>query len=224
MIPKRLIFIWLGSELPNYGKFCIDAFRNVNPDFEIMFVNEIDVEHPKNEDVKECLKIINDDQLSIYKHLTTRNWVKEHLNSKIGRLTALSDALRFCLLNKYGGIYLDLDTFPVNPFDDKLLNYENGFVVNYKPGRYDIFFIGLNKGCVDDGLVRLPDSCNKKWFNKKVQPIQYYEKFYQQIYMKKYDDARNKFFNLNLTFGESAYPKRLVPQYYIDHFRKESWR
>lgn len=93
---------------------------------------------------------------SIYSHLTTRQWAKEHLSSAIGQLTALSDALRFYLLNKYGGIYLDLDTFPVNPFDSHLLSYENGFVVNYKPDRYDIFFIGMQAGCVDNGLVKLP--------------------------------------------------------------------
>lgn len=43
MIPKRMIFIWLGSEIPDYGKFCIDAFRRVNPGFDVMLVNEVDI-------------------------------------------------------------------------------------------------------------------------------------------------------------------------------------
>lgn len=38
--------------------------------------------------------------------------------------TAMSDALRFYLLDTYGGIYLDCDTFPVKPFDDRLLNMD----------------------------------------------------------------------------------------------------
>lgn len=45
MIPKRLIFIWLGSEIPVYGKFCMENFKKVNPDFEIMLVHEPDMEN-----------------------------------------------------------------------------------------------------------------------------------------------------------------------------------
>ena len=45
MIPKRLIFIWLGSEVPDYGKFCIDSFKKVNLDFETMLVHEPDMEN-----------------------------------------------------------------------------------------------------------------------------------------------------------------------------------
>ena len=75
------------------------------------------------------------------------------------------------MLDKYGGIYLDLYTFPVNPFDELLLSYSNGFVVNYKPNRYDIFFIGLAAGCVRSGLVQLPTKGNKKWFDRRVKPI-----------------------------------------------------
>ena len=45
MIPKRLIFIWLGSEIPNYEKFCMENFKKANPDFEIMLVHEPDMEY-----------------------------------------------------------------------------------------------------------------------------------------------------------------------------------
>ena len=48
MIPKRLIFIWLGSEIPDYGRFCIENFKKVNPDFEIMLVHEPDIENIQN--------------------------------------------------------------------------------------------------------------------------------------------------------------------------------
>ena len=178
MIPKRLIFIWLGSELPDYGKFCIESFKKVNPDFEIMLVNEVDMNNIKSQDLKDCIGIINSDKSTLYKHLTTRNWVKKNLDSPIGNIVAISDAFRFYLLNKYGGIYLDVDTFPVNKFDDALLSHPNGFVINYRPGRYDIFFIGMDKGCVDKGLVGLPDKSNKKWFNKDVHNILYYEKLF----------------------------------------------
>ena len=174
--------------------------------------------------MKDCIELVNSEQASIYKHLTTRNWAKKNLFSKVGQLTALSDAFRFYLLNKYGGIYLDLDTFPVKPFDDKLLLYENGFTVNYRPNRYDIFFVGMNKGCVDNGLVQLPNDKNEKWFDGKVHRILYYEKIWQRIYESHCQDIKHKFFNCLLQMGECMYNSMLVPQYYVDHFRKEAWR
>jgi mannosyltransferase OCH1-like enzyme len=174
--------------------------------------------------LKDCIELVNSKQASIYKHLTTRNWTKKNLSSKVGQLTALSDAFRFYLLNKYGGIYLDLDTFPVKPFDDKLLSYENGFTVNYRPNRYDIFFVGMNKDCVDYGLVRLPNDKNEKWFDEKVHRILYYEKIWQRIYESHCQDIKCKFFNCLLQIGECMYNSKLVPQYYVDHFRKEAWR
>ena len=35
MIQKKLHFIWLGDNIPNYVNFAIENFRNVNKDFEI---------------------------------------------------------------------------------------------------------------------------------------------------------------------------------------------
>lgn len=34
----------------------------------------------------------------------------------------LQESCRLYLLNKYGGIYLDMDALPVKPFDDYFLN------------------------------------------------------------------------------------------------------
>lgn len=99
------------------------------------------------------MSFIHSENYNFYKYMVIRPWAKKHLISEVGYITAISDAFRFYLLNKYGGIYLDMDTFPVKPFDDKLLSYENGFTINYKPNISDIFFIGMNKGCVDDKLV-----------------------------------------------------------------------
>ena len=79
MVPKRMIFIWLGSELPDYGKFCIDAFKKVNPDFDVMLVNEPSVESTQNVDLIECMKLIDSSKPSIYKHLVERNWAKSNL-------------------------------------------------------------------------------------------------------------------------------------------------
>jgi len=154
MIPKRLIFIWLGSELPLHATCCIDAFKKVNPDFEVMVVNELDPYHSNNEDLNDCIRLVNSDEYNLYKHMTVRPYAKNHLQqTKIGRITALTDGFRMYLLNKYGGIYLDTDTFPVKPFDDRILSYEDGFAVNHMGKRCDYFFLGFPPGCVDRKLI-----------------------------------------------------------------------
>jgi mannosyltransferase OCH1-like enzyme len=48
------------------------------------------------------------------------------------------DVLKFYLLDKYGGIFLDCDTFPVKPFDDILLQNEF-FACRSLIGKTDFF-------------------------------------------------------------------------------------
>ena len=42
-------------------------------------------------------------------------------NVRMNIPTYISDSLRFKLIEKYGGIYLDLDCFPLKPSDSNLL-------------------------------------------------------------------------------------------------------
>ena len=66
----------------------------------------------------------------------------------------LADIYRLEILNEFGGIYLDCDTYPLKKFDDKLL--EKSFIVqtyintinNNKVFSHvisDNYFIGLDK-------------------------------------------------------------------------------
>lgn len=64
------------------------------------------------------MSLVDSENYNFYKHMTARPWARKHLVGDIGRITAISDAFRFYVLNKYGGIYLDLDTFPVKSFDE----------------------------------------------------------------------------------------------------------
>lgn len=224
MIPKRLIFIQLGPEFPNYGNFCIDNFRQVNQDFEILFVNEPDLNNIKNEDLIECKKLVESDTYNIYKHMTVRPFAKNNFFGQKGKIVALADAFRLYLLNKYGGIYLDLDTFPVKKFDDKLLSYENGFAVNHIKNRCDYFFLGFNKNCVDSGLIRyIKEYDYGQIFNNQVHKLKYEEK-YLEAFKNKVNKLKNKFINKELIFGDSIFNKYIFKEYYIDHFRIGSWK
>lgn len=60
------------------------------------------------------------------------------------------------ILNEYGGIYVDCDTFPIKPFDDRLScknfiaqhDYKIGYGKNAKYVKYiDNYFIGIMPNC-----------------------------------------------------------------------------
>jgi len=148
MIPKRLFFIWIGKDIPQYVNFCINAFRKTNPDFEIEFVHENSINND-NLDFKEVSDILKDKE-SIYYKIWSSPFKKRNLNhSTISRNIWFSDILRIYLVNKYGGIYLDCDTYPIKPFDNKLLSLKcfNIMTKNRKNEGYtDCFFIGSQIG------------------------------------------------------------------------------
>ena len=147
MIPKRLFFIWIGNNVPPYVDFCINAFKKVNSDFEIEFVHENSINND-NSDFKEVSDILKDKKSTYYK-IWCSPFKKYNLNhSTISRNIWFSDILRIHLINKYGGIYLDCDTFPVRPFDNKLLSLKcfNIMTENRKKGYTDCFFMGSQIG------------------------------------------------------------------------------
>jgi len=62
----------------------------------------------------------------------------------------IADYLRFNLLTKYGGIYCDLDCYPLKPFDDDILSEPFCVECNYKENGPDLFCIGNTPNNVMD--------------------------------------------------------------------------
>lgn len=146
MIPKQLFFIWLGNTPPDYCNFAINAFRDVNPDFKVDFLywSIEDIENPKDEILKKSVEDV----------------IK--LNKKGKKfIIEVADLYRYKLLYKYGGIYLDCDTFPVRPFDDELLklnNFAQSVICfkrkDFKPKNlHEDTFVGY-----DDGFIKDPSN------------------------------------------------------------------
>jgi Glycosyltransferase sugar-binding region containing DXD motif len=90
MIPKRLHFIWVGSELPARQRSFIDSWRETNPDFEIVGWNEdtIDMHLP-----------------AIARAYARRRW------------STVADIARLIAVYRQGGIYLDTDFRVYRPLD-----------------------------------------------------------------------------------------------------------
>lgn len=138
MIPKILHFIWIGKSCPKYILENISQFSHMNLDFQVNFVCQTDYDCLDNSDaiyIKDCI----DNSTGMY--LDTIRYYQ-----RIGRKKSqiLSNVLRYELLNKYGGIYLDGDCIPIKPFDNKILS--TSFIVSrmYSPAciRRDCYFMG----------------------------------------------------------------------------------
>jgi len=95
MIPKTIISMWIGPEMPDIVKKCVATHKLDG--YEHLWIDN------SNFDSFDC----NDYFYEAY---------------KAGLYGKASDYLRMYLLERYGGIYLDADTEILKPFDDLLDN------------------------------------------------------------------------------------------------------
>lgn len=96
-IPKTIHYIWLGGNpLPKVAEQCIESWKKYCPDYEIKRWDE------SNLNIDCC------------------TYCREAYDSK--KFAFASDVLRFDVLSKEGGIYLDIDVEMLKPIDDLLVN------------------------------------------------------------------------------------------------------
>lgn len=91
-IPKIIHQIWLGSDLPERYKKYIEKCQKINPNWEYKLWTDSDI-----------------------KKFSLKN---EKLYYNINNLGAKSDILRYEILERIGGLYVDIDFDFVKPFDD----------------------------------------------------------------------------------------------------------
>lgn len=94
-IPKKIHLIWLGGSLPDKFHNLADRIKSINFDYEIKEWNDTNIN----------FELIN-----------------QNLFDQTENLGAKSDILRFELLYKYGGIYMDYDFLQIKKFDDLLIH------------------------------------------------------------------------------------------------------
>lgn len=97
MIPKKIHFCWLsGDEFPPLIQYCIDTWKKVLPDYEIILWDT------KRFDINSVA------------------WVKEAFEAK--KYAFAADYIRLYAVYTEGGIYLDSDVEMVKSFNDLLTN------------------------------------------------------------------------------------------------------
>lgn len=119
MIPKRIIYVWVGGkEKPEAVKKCIDSWRKHMPDWEYLEINEDNFDVNINEYCK--------------KAYGSKHWAY------------VSDIARLWALYTYGGIYMDTDVFVYKPLDKFLIH---NFFTGFEQAHYPITAtMGANKG------------------------------------------------------------------------------
>lgn len=226
IIPKNLIFVWIGKEFPKWVEFSMSQFKNVNPSYNIIFKHIVDWDSSTDGDVvnlKECFNNKN----SFWKLYYDRPFIQNLVNSKnqVNKCVAMSDIFRFYLLNEYGGIYLDTDTFPNKPFDDDLLkrNFFVGYTTLMGQEWEDIYFLGMKQGTISDEdyiseHYSLGDFDIYKIFKS---PYFNYNKVhnFNGEFLPEWEELKRDFYSRELEFK----PNRFDRTSYIAHFNTCSW-
>jgi len=92
-IPKKIHLVWVGTPLPRKYDFLVNEIKRINYDYEVIEWNDDNID----------FQLINQELFENCKNLGSK-----------------SDILRFELLYKHGGIYIDYDFLQIKKFDDIL--------------------------------------------------------------------------------------------------------
>lgn len=99
MIPKVIHYIWVGpNEIGELQKRCLESWTKHLPDYEMKLSNEA----------------------NLPKEVLEHRYVKAMYERK--KWAFVSDYIRFWVLNREGGIYLDTDTEVLKSFDELLVH------------------------------------------------------------------------------------------------------
>lgn len=226
MIPQKIFFIWIG-QLPAYVKFAINAYRNLNPSFNIQLIhytiNQFETlyfqKHIRTEIDRICYILI-DDILNYRRYaLLIDKWAEMLYNyNDVPFIQAFCDILRIELLNIYGGLYIDCDTFPIRPFDDELLNVHDRVLIYHDINgelRPDSYFIGSSgktfwENYFDGTAYKIiqKNSLRMSPGRKQQKPLDYFVR-------------RIKFFRCQLNMSDMKVLKTTTD--YFEHYSEFRW-
>ena len=148
---ERKIWIYWAQgleEAPEIVQYCINSWKQHNPTWDIVFLND----------------------------RTVGNFINaSDLNKRINR-TAYSDILRCRLLRQYGGVWVDATVLCTKPLDDWLnaLMYSGFFVYSWPTSDRPIssWFMASVKG--GKTITRLTIEVDDYWRNNRWKPSTYF--------------------------------------------------
>jgi len=218
-IPKNIFMAWEG-EAPKWVRNTFKLFSEMNKDFNCVLIDNLDI--PKDSPFYDYSK--GYDEYKFFK----------------------ADLYRYHTLNKYGGIWIDCDTFPFKPIDKFLLRKKN-FIVKTRPRGTNIveeymldnYFMGCEKDStfIKEILKRIE---RKIYLLKKFESpydVSMFKLFKQEEIRKyvepldtsyteeaSYDECRNFFEWRNIDtiepFNEESYLKHFRNNQYKNYLKR----
>ena len=140
MIPKILHFIWVGNNLiPKESVEFISNWKNIYTDYKIIIWTD---------------EMIESDNI-------IPNNLKEEYTSNSFSPAYKSDIVRYIILNKYGGIYLDTDFECLKKIPDHFLNFKFlGGIQNNGEVNIAFFASQMNNELLIETIESIPKSIN----------------------------------------------------------------
>lgn len=127
-IPKKLHFIWVGGPLPEKFKPFIRRWKQLHPKWEFKLWTDKDI--------------------------NTFPWINKKAFDTATNLGMKSDIWRYEILYQYGGVYLDVDFFPLKPFDDLMTGLDLFLGMSDKGGAHNSLIGSIPKHELLDKLIK----------------------------------------------------------------------
>lgn len=193
MIPKKIHYVWVGGkDLPEMAKRCLNSWKEKLPDFEIVRWDESNspMNHP---------------------------YVKAMYEKKMWAF--VSDYIRFYVLEKEGGVYLDTDTLVLKHFDDELM--KQTFLGNTPDGFIGCGVIGAPAhDSFIQNILAFYDNPSKTFTNEETSPF-IVTKIYKETNPSQVKIYDYTFFN-PCNADEKRTPNKMKNAY-VDNLWAESW-
>jgi len=127
MIPHHFHFIWFGRNFPYVNRLAVESVLQTNPDAQVTihFMDPPDNEHWAA--LQDRVEFLEMDEHALCEEFSDPEGLRRTLAGLAADYPAgRSNVLRYLILRKYGGIYLDFDTITLRDFSP-LLN-SSGFI------------------------------------------------------------------------------------------------
>ena len=183
-VPERLHFIWIGSQLPTKYIKNIETFRTQNKQYEIyLWVDD-----------NSSLQTLQNQSFHVQK-IQTSLLINREIYDQEKNYGDKSDILRYEVVFQYGGIYYDIDSVAVKPFDG---NFKKSFVIfspGYKNLSNAVFGFAKNSNFLHFVLKSLSahyEAFKKEWVPSRTGPA-----YFTSCFLKYNDTGINV---INMSF------------------------
>lgn len=194
MIPKKIHYCWFGGHAKTeLATHCIESWKRIHPDFEIVEWN--DENSP----------------------LDDNNYVREAYAQK--KWAFVSDYVRSKVMYDHGGIYMDTDMELKLPLDEFLKEQAIcGFEVKGVP--YSAFWMAEPKHQLAKDFIDYYDK--QKSFTDRINTDIFSEMLEKEYGADRYSDTIQKLKH-GVTLYPSVYFSQDLPKNYVSHHFSGSW-